>query len=63
MTNLFFEQAIPYGNNLKLAQAYIPIQEYRNLFNVNEALHHGTIFRELYQPYKRPIPLRFQGDY
>lgn len=47
---------VPY---LRLAQAFIPIQEYRNLISVNEALDYGTIFRELYQPYKTPYPLKF----
>lgn len=47
---------VPY---LKLAQAFIPIQEYRNLFSVHEALNHGTIFRELYQPYKSTYPTKF----
>jgi len=59
MTNPYFQQKMPNMSNLKLAQAYIPLQEYRNLFNVNEALYHGTIFRELYQPYKSPYPLKF----
>ncbi|HEY8365289.1 MAG TPA: spore coat associated protein CotJA [Haloplasmataceae bacterium] len=43
----------------KLAEAYIPIQAYRNLFNINEALHRGTIFKELYQPYKTSHPWKF----
>jgi hypothetical protein len=53
------EQYLKHESAPKLAQAYIPIQMYRNLFNVNEALYHGTIFRELFQPYKPPHPLKF----
>jgi len=45
--------------NLKLAQAYVPYQQYKNLFNVNEALYKGTIFKDLYQPYKPPYPFKY----
>ena len=34
---------------LKLAQAYIVPQEYRDLFDIRTALKKGTIFKELYR--------------
>ena len=34
-----------------LAMSYTPDQEWRNLFEIEEALHHGTIFRELELPF------------
>ncbi len=40
--------------NLQLAQAYVPYQQYRNLYNVNEALYKGTIFQDLFRAYKNP---------
>ena len=42
--------------NLKLAQAYVPYQVYRELFSADEALYKGTIFKELFRPYKRLNP-------
>ena len=33
-----------------LAMAYVPKQYYRNLFSVEEALPHGTLFSELFLP-------------
>ncbi|QVK19653.1 spore coat associated protein CotJA [Mycoplasmatota bacterium] len=42
----------------KLAQAYVPYQQYHNLYNVNEALYKGTIFKDLYQEYKSPYPFK-----
>ena len=38
---------------VKLGQAFIPYQPYRNLFPVEEAIFKGTIFADLYRPYKR----------
>lgn len=37
--------------NIKLAEAYIPYQQYKNLYPVEEALLKGTIFVDLYRPY------------
>ncbi|MDF2698832.1 MAG: hypothetical protein K0Q49_388 [Haloplasmataceae bacterium] len=37
-------------NNVILAQAYVPYQQYKNLFPIEEALYKGTIFSDLYQP-------------
>ena len=33
-----------------LAYAYVPIQRWRMLYPVDEALGHGTLFEELYKP-------------
>lgn len=37
---------------LKLAHAYIPFQKLDEVFHPNEALCKGTLFPELYMPYK-----------
>ena len=34
-----------------LAMSYTPDQEWRNLFPIEEALHHGTVFCELELPF------------
>ncbi|MEW6724732.1 MAG: spore coat associated protein CotJA [Bacillota bacterium] len=38
---------------LELAQAYVPFQKYQKLYSPEEALRHGTLFKELYRPYPR----------
>lgn len=38
-------------NCFRLATAYVPYQELGRLFPLDEALHKGTIFPELYMPY------------
>lgn len=38
---------------LQLAKAYVPYQQYQNLYTVDEALYRGTIFKDLYQPYQK----------
>jgi len=38
---------------LKLATAYIPPQVFRDMFPLSEALNKGTLFPELYRPYRR----------
>ena len=40
-------------NKLEYARAYILPQKYRNLYSVNEGLWKGTIFEDLYRPYKK----------
>ena len=35
-----------------LAQAYVPFQYYVNSYSPMEALRRGTLFPELYKPYK-----------
>jgi hypothetical protein len=45
---------------LRLATAYVPPQmSARNMFPLSEALHKGTLFPELYRPY-RHHPMRAQ---
>lgn len=39
--------------NLELAQAYVPFQNYGPRFEPMEALKKGTLFVDLYRPYKR----------
>ena len=38
---------------LEYARAYILPQKYNNLYSINEALWRGTIFKDLYRPYKK----------
>jgi hypothetical protein len=40
----------------KLAEVYIPMQIYRDTFDLRTALNYGTLFPELYRPYARPRP-------
>ena len=39
---------------MQYARAYIRPQIYENLFSVDEALCRGTIFKDLYMPYREP---------
>lgn len=39
--------------NMRLAQAYIPYQIMTRTFPPMEALQKGTLFPELYRPYRR----------
>jgi hypothetical protein len=41
--------------NKELAHAYVPWQFYEKAFNPAEALKKGTLFPELYGPYKPPM--------
>ncbi|MBR4881542.1 MAG: spore coat associated protein CotJA [Clostridia bacterium] len=36
---------------VSLAMAYVPIQEWGNLYRCCEALDKGTLFADLYKPY------------
>ncbi|AQM59450.1 hypothetical protein I3900191A7_11210 [Clostridium baratii] len=38
--------------NLRYAQAYILPQVYENLFRLDTAFKKGTIFKDLYRPYR-----------
>ncbi|MCL2323165.1 MAG: spore coat associated protein CotJA [Oscillospiraceae bacterium] len=38
--------------NVELAQAYVPFQKMNRLFSPEEGLRKGTIFPELYKPYR-----------
>lgn len=37
----------------ELAHAYVPVQEYGKRYSPEAALQKGTIFPELYQPYRK----------
>ena len=39
--------------NPQLAFAYVPYQEFKNLFSTSEALWKGTIFKELDIPFSK----------
>lgn len=39
-------------NKMELAKAYVPFQKINQVYNSNEALRKGTLFPELYKPYK-----------
>lgn len=39
--------------NLKYACVYIELQKFENFFSLKEALYKGTIFEDLYRPYKK----------
>ncbi|MDO5517269.1 MAG: spore coat associated protein CotJA [Clostridium sp.] len=41
------------NEKLEYARAYILLQKYGNLYSLSEALCKGTIFADLYRPYKR----------
>ncbi|GAB6099572.1 hypothetical protein JCM16358_14510 [Halanaerocella petrolearia] len=42
-----------YPLDLDLAEAYIPFQEYNRRYSPKEGLMKGTIFPELYRPYRK----------
>ena len=37
-------------DEMPLAYVYAPSQAFRMLYSANQALHHGTLFEELYKP-------------
>ncbi|NLM96384.1 MAG: spore coat associated protein CotJA [Halanaerobiaceae bacterium] len=39
-------------NRMRLAHAYVPFQTFKNAFPPEEALRRGTLFPELYMPYR-----------
>ncbi|MGI6538645.1 MAG: spore coat associated protein CotJA [Caldicoprobacterales bacterium] len=43
----------PVQQNFMLARAYVPDQQYSKTFSPEEALHQGTLFPELVNPYKK----------
>ncbi|MFW5999303.1 MAG: spore coat associated protein CotJA [Halanaerobiaceae bacterium] len=42
----------PEKRNMRLAHAYVPFQQYTDNYNPAEALNRGTLFPELYMPYR-----------
>ncbi|MCR4419783.1 MAG: spore coat associated protein CotJA [Clostridia bacterium] len=45
-------EALGAGPARRLARAYVPFQEYTRRYSPEEGLKKGTIFPELYQPYR-----------
>ncbi|SHM62757.1 Spore coat associated protein JA (CotJA) [Caldanaerovirga acetigignens] len=41
-----------YPSGMRLAEVYIPIQTYGETFDLKTALMYGTIFPDLYRPYR-----------
>ena len=39
-------------NNMPLAMAYVPWQEWRNIYEAEKGFHCGTIFEELNKPFR-----------
>lgn len=37
--------------NFPLAMAYVPVQQFRQLYDTSEALQNGTLFKELNLPF------------
>jgi len=48
--NYYYEQSSSRDKNL--ARAYVPFQYMNQVYSPEEALRKGTIFPELYKPYK-----------
>lgn len=52
---------------MKLGSVYAEIQKFENLYNVEESLFHGTVFKDLYERYKydesekKPIKIKKVG--
>ncbi len=45
-------QSFPGDRFIRLATAFVPPQRFRESFNLSEALRKGTLFPELYWPYR-----------
>lgn len=39
-------------DDFPLAMAYVPMQQFKNLYESDEGLQKGTIFSELYKPFR-----------
>ncbi len=50
-------QFYPGKEHIRLATAYVPPQWFRESFTLSEALRKGTLFPELYMPYRYHDPL------
>ncbi len=51
------------GNEYRLARAYVPFQIMNQVFSPDEALRKGTLFPELYMPYRSQSEKDYGGDY
>ena len=39
-------------SNMPIAMAYVPWQEWRNIYEAEKGFHYGTIFEELNKPFR-----------
>lgn len=51
------------NNGMRLARAYVPFQSLNQVYDPREALQKGTLFPELYMPYKRERADMYGGGY
>lgn len=51
------------SNEKILARAYVPFQIMNQVFNPSEALKKGTLFPELYRPYRLQENIVYGGKY
>lgn len=49
-------------NDKSLARVYIPFQIMNRVFSPSEALKKGTLFPELYKPYKEKVSGLYGGE-
>ncbi|MBZ2176063.1 spore coat associated protein CotJA [Schnuerera sp. xch1] len=47
--------------DMRLARAYVPFQRLNEVYDPKEALKRGTLFPELYMPYKRETMAETNG--
>lgn len=57
--NYTFEKAC----NRELARCYVPFQIMNEVYDNREALRRGTLFPELYRPYRMDRPRNMEGRY
>ena len=41
-----------HGDPMVLAMAYVPVQQWQDLYDAEDALHRGTLFRQLDLPFE-----------
>ena len=51
---------VSFNGNYSLAMAYVPMQDFKNLFDLEEGFCEGTIFKDLRFPFY-PTPCRREG--
>ena len=39
--------------NMQFGQAYVPRQRFVELYTTDEAMRHGTVFKQLHMPYEK----------
>lgn len=58
-----FDYELESNNKRQLARAYVPIQIMNQVYDIKEALKRGTLFPELYLPYKTNDNRELGGRY